>query len=177
MDLEKIEKLNELKEKGLITEEEFAIAKARLLGGNDSTEEKAAESSVPPASAPVTTVLRANNYDYAMIMHLMQFCGWAVPFLGMIVPLVLWQMKKDDPYVDQQGRVIANWIISSFIYAIISVVLCLVLVGFALLGVLFICSIVFTIIGAVDANRGVVKSYPLSIRFFAVTESKPANLP
>jgi uncharacterized Tic20 family protein len=50
-------------------------------------------------------------------------------------------------------------------------VLCLILVGFALLAILFVCSIVFTIMGAMDANKGVIKNYPMSIKFFEVRET------
>ena len=42
-----------------------------------------------------------------------------------------------------------------------------VLVGFPLLGILGVLSIVFPIIGAVKANEGTVWTYPLSIKFFS----------
>ena len=73
MDLEQIEKLNDLKQKGLISEEEYQQAKARILGGqNDKV--------VQPH-----TILQTNNYDYAMVLHLTQFCSWLFPFLGLLV--------------------------------------------------------------------------------------------
>jgi uncharacterized protein len=40
-----------------------------------------------------------------------------------------------------------------------------------MLTVLAICSVIFIIMGALDANKGIVKSYPLSIQFFSVTET------
>jgi uncharacterized protein len=159
MDLTQIEKLNELKEKGMISDEEYQAAKSRILGSDTA------------AQVPIRTVLTANNYDYAMVMHLTQFCSWLFPFLGLIVPLIMWQTKKEDPYVDQQGRVVMNWLLSSLIYVIVSIILCFVLIGFLLLAIIFICSLIFTIMGAIDANKGIIKNYPLTIKFFAVEEN------
>lgn len=160
MDLEQIEKLNELKQKGLISDEEYQQAKARILGGN-----------VDVAQTP--TIVRANNHDYSLALHLSQFCAWLVPFMGIIVPLIMWQVKKDDPYVNEQGKVVMNWVFSSLIYCVISVVLCFVLIGFALLAILFVGSIVFTIMGAMNANTGIIKNYPFTIKFFSVKETVP----
>jgi hypothetical protein len=165
MDLDQIEKLNDLKQKGLISEEEYQQAKERILGAQPQQ--------AAPAQQP-HTIMQTNNYDYALILHLTQFCSWLVPFLGLIVPLIMWQSKKEDPYIDEQGKVVMNWVFSSIIYGLVSLLLCLILVGFALLTILFICSIVFTIMGAMDANKGVIKNYPLSIKFFDVRETARA---
>ena len=166
MDLDQIEKLNDLKQKGLISEEEYQQAKERILGAQ------------PQQSAPTQpqTILQTNNYDYAMVLHLMQFCSWLFPFLGIIVPLVMWQSKKEDPYVDEQGKVVMNWVFSSLIYFLVCVVLCFIVVGFFLMAVLFVCSVVFTIMGAMDANKGIIKNYPMAIKFFAVRETPRAPI-
>jgi len=161
MDLDQIEKLNDLKQKGLISEEEYQQAKERILGA-------------PTTSAqPIPNM---SNYDYAMVLHLTQFCLWLFPLVGIVVPLVMWQTRKDDPYVDQQGRVVMNWFFSSLIYAAIGFVLIFVLIGFVLLPLLAICSVVFTIMGALDANKGVIKNYPLSIKFFDVRETASTSV-
>lgn len=171
MDLDQIEKLNDLKQKGLISEEEYQQAKERILGAQP---QHAAQSQAPH------TIMQTNNYDYAMVLHLTQFCSWLFPFLGLIVPLIMWQSKKEDFYVDEQGKVVMNWVFSSLIYFLISALLCLIVVGFFLMAILFVCSIVFTIMGAMDANKGVIKNYPMSIKFFDVNETPrppiaPAN--
>lgn len=162
MDLDQIEKLNDLKQKGLISEEEYQQAKERILGAQPQQ--------AAPAQQP-HTIMQTNNYDYAMVLHLTQFCSWLFPFLGLIVPLIMWQSKKEDPYIDEQGKVVMNWVFSSLIYFLVSAILCLIVVGFFLMAVLFVCSIVFTIMGAMDANKGVIKNYPLAIKFFDVRET------
>lgn len=164
MDLDQIEKLNDLKQKGLISEEEYQQAKERILG---------AQPQQSAAAAQPHTILQTNNYDYAMVLHLTQFCSWLFPFLGLIVPLIMWQSKKEDAYVDEQGKVVMNWVFSSIIYGIVGIILCFVLIGIPLLILLFICSVVFTIMGAMDANKGIIKNYPMSIKFFDVRETAP----
>jgi uncharacterized Tic20 family protein len=154
MDLEKLEKLNELKEKGAITEEEYQKAKAETLAPSKS--------------------LDVNNLDdrsYSMLMHFAQFCSFIVPLLGWVVPLVMWLTRRDNDYIDQHGKVVANWIISAFIYSLICFVLMFVLIGFLFFVVLVICSIVFTIMGGIQAKDGIIRNYPLAIRFFAVQET------
>ena len=158
MDLDQIEKLNDLKQKGLLSEEEFQQAKVRILNGQ-------------PEAAQPQTVVSTNNYDYALILHLTQFCSWLFPFLGLVVPLILWQSKKDDPYINEQGKVVMNWLFSSLIYAVVSIILCFVVIGIFMLLALAVCSIVFTIMGAMDANKGVIKNYPMAIKFFDVKET------
>jgi len=165
MDLDQIEKLNDLKQKGLISEEEYQQAKERILGAQPQQ--------AAPAQQP-HTIMQTNNYDYALVLHLAQFCSWLFPLLGLIVPLIMWQSKKEDPYVDEQGKVVMNWVFSSIIYGIVGIILCFVLIGIPLLILLFICSVVFTIMGAMDANKGVIKNYPLSIKFFDVRETPRA---
>ncbi|WP_049630953.1 DUF4870 domain-containing protein [Cellvibrio sp. pealriver] len=165
MDLDQIEKLNDLKQKGLISEEEYQQAKERILGAQT---QRAAQ---PDTQLQPHTIMQTNNYDYAMVMHLTQFCSWLFPFLGIIVPLIMWQSKKDDPYVNEQGKVVMNWIFSSVIYVVVAIILCFVLIGIPLLVLLFICSIVFTIMGAMDANKGIIKNYPMAIKFFDVSET------
>lgn len=170
MNLEQIEKLNELKEKGMITEEEFLRAKEKILAGEPVN--PAPEAASNPAPAPRPIEIKTNNYDYAMMMHLAQFASILIPLLGLIIPLVMWQSRKnDDDYIDQQGKVVMNWALSSLIYAIVSWILVFVLVGFVLLFALFVCSIIFIIMGSINANKGVVKNYPLSIKFFQVNET------
>lgn len=104
--------------------------------------------------------------QYAMFIHLSQLAGSIIPILGWVLPLVLWQSKKDQSaYIDVHGKIVMNWIISSLIYGIISIILAFIGVGVILLIVLGICSIVFIVVGAIKANNGETWPYPLSIRF------------
>jgi len=153
MDLGKIEKLHELREKGAISEEEFTQAKAKLLN----------ETSVFDGATA-----NLDNKNYSMLMHFSQLLCFVLPIFGLAVPLIMWLVKKDDDYIDQQGRIICNWILSSLIYLLIGIVLAFIIIGFFWLFALFICSIIFAIMGGIRAKDGVIRSYPLSIPFLTI---------
>lgn len=107
-----------------------------------------------------------NDKQYAMFIHLSQLAGLIIPLLGWALPLILWINKKNSSaFIDANGKIVMNWIISSLIYAIISYLLIFIFIGVILLGVLGICSIIFTIMGCIKANNGETWSYPLSIHF------------
>lgn len=104
---------------------------------------------------------------WALILHLSVLSGLIVPMAGLIVPVVIFILKKDQiPGLVPHGHVVFNWLISVLIYAVISMVLLLIGIGALLLAVLAILSLVFPIIGAVKASEGKVWPYPLSIKFF-----------
>jgi len=169
---DEIGKLHDLKAKGAITEEEFAKAKADLLAKNQSAGEKIKDT--------VDGVAKDTNM-WGMFIHLAQFAGYLVPYAGFILPIVLWQIKKDESSViDRHGKIVTNWIISATIYSV--GVFLLTLVSFGLLGILFIplvlVGIVFPIIGAVKANNGEIWAYPMSIQFFKLDEpAAPPSVP
>ena len=104
---------------------------------------------------------------WGMILHLSVFAGYVIPLAGVIAPIVIWQVKKDQlERIDEHGKNVANFMISYFIYGVIGVLLCFVLIGIPIVAILGIAGIVFPIIGAVKASSGEVWEYPLSIHFF-----------
>ena len=109
----------------------------------------------------------AETRQMALLLHLSHFAGWVIPVLGLVAPIVVWQLKKNDlPGLDAHGKNAANWIISELIYGAVCFVLCFVVIGFPLLMLLGLMSAVFPIIAAVKANNGEVWKYPLAISFF-----------
>lgn len=116
---------------------------------------------------PVTLQSEKETNTWALILHLSVLSGLIVPMAGLIVPVVIFILKKDQlPGLVPHGHVIFNWLISVLIYAVISMILLIVGIGALLLAVLAILSLVFPIIGAVKASEGQVWPYPLSIKFF-----------
>lgn len=156
MPYEQLEKLDELRQKGIITDDEFQAEKARLLGG--------AAGNAIPAGEKRYWGMELNSF--CMLMHLASLGNFLVPFGGLILQIVMWATQKgESDTIDIHGKIVLNWYISLFIYSIISVLLIFVIIGIPLLIALFICDLVFAIMGAVKANNGVVWRYPLSIRF------------
>ena len=103
---------------------------------------------------------------WGMLSHLLALSGYiGIPFGNILAPLIIWLVKKDESqFVADQAKESLNFQISQTIYAIISGILIVVLIGFVLLGVIWVAGIVFAIIGTVKANDGVHYRYPLTIR-------------
>jgi hypothetical protein len=104
---------------------------------------------------------------WAMILHLSMLSGLIVPLAGLIVPIIIYILKKDElPGLVPHGYVVFNWMISAIIYAIICIILMIVVIGIPLLFALGLVSLIFPIVGGIKASDGEVWPYPLSIKFF-----------
>lgn len=155
MKYEDLKILDELREKGSITEEEFHREKAKILNGHyNRTDDE---------SAFKKPLFDLEENTYLMLMHLSQLAGLMVPLIGFIIPVVLWLANKDvNEKVNENGRNILNFIISYTIYAVI---LCITIIGIPLAMILGIIYVIFVIIASIKANNGVSWKYPMSIEF------------
>lgn len=106
---------------------------------------------------------------WAMFCHLAGLAGFIIPVIlsGIIAPLIIWQIKKDDhPFIDENGKEALNFQISIGIYALVSILLIPVFcIGAFLLTAVGIFNLVFMLIAAIKANNGFHYRYPLCIRF------------
>jgi len=132
-----------------------------------------------PAEAPQSATCaeqpqagKETNRDarmWAMFCHLAGLAAFlpVAPVLGgIIAPLIIWQIKKDDfAFVDEQGKEAVNFQISIILYALGAALLCFACIGVFLLPAVCIFDVVFLLIAAVKANDGVHYRYPLTIRF------------
>jgi len=115
---------------------------------------------------PPQQLQTADERQWGMLLHLSQFAAYVIPVFGLLAPILIWQMKKDEmPGIDAHGKMVTNWIISSIIYAIVSGVLSIIAIGLLGLLALAIMCIVFPIIGGIKANNGEFWEYPLTIKF------------
>jgi uncharacterized Tic20 family protein len=160
-----LEKLQELHRSGAINDDEYTLAKAKLLSQAPHAE-PVFPSSPPTGLNPPS--LEQQTRQWAFFLHLSVLAGFVVPLAGLIVPIVIWQLKKADlPGIDQHGKNAANWIVSGIIYGVGCVLLFFVIIGIPLLVGLLVLSIVFPIIAAIKANNGEIWAYPLAITFFS----------
>jgi uncharacterized Tic20 family protein len=104
---------------------------------------------------------------WAMICHIIALVGLLGNGIGFLLgPLIVWLLTKEDhPFIDEQGKESVNFQITMIIIALVSLVLCLLFIGFLLLWAVGIIMVIFPIIGAMKANEGERYRYPLSIRF------------
>ncbi|MDO5664441.1 MAG: DUF4870 domain-containing protein [Bacteroidia bacterium] len=153
MKYEDLKILDELREKGSITEEEYQREKEKIL--NDTTTSSSSIGAKPLFGLAENT--------YLMLMHLSQFLGLTIPLAGFIAPVVMWILNKDtNANVDLHGKNILNFTISYLIY---TAVLTVTLIGIPLLFVLAIIYIIFVIMAALKANNGEYWKYPFIIQF------------
>jgi uncharacterized Tic20 family protein len=99
--------------------------------------------------------------QWAMFIHFSILAGWAVPIGGLIVPIILWQIKKDElPGIVPHVHVVLNWIVSSLVYALICFILTFIVIGFFGFMALGLATIIFAVIGGIKANEGELWEYP-----------------
>jgi len=143
-----------------------------MTEGNESPENSGGEQTEQPPVVEPIDAGREPNKDarmWAMFCHLGGFAGLlpiAPVFGSIIVPLVIWQIKKDDfEFVDKHGREAVNFQISILIYSLVAGLLCFACVGVVLLPAVYVFDLVFLLIAAIRANDGREYSYPLTIQF------------
>ncbi|MCM3767885.1 DUF4870 domain-containing protein [Neobacillus niacini] len=96
---------------------------------------------------------------FAVVLYVLNF------FAPVIGPLIIWLIKKDESaFIDYHGKEYFNFMISYFIYSVVSGILVLVLIGALLLWVLGIAAFIFNIIAAVKAYEGQHYRFPLIFR-------------
>jgi uncharacterized Tic20 family protein len=116
---------------------------------------------MPSDHAPVRD---KETNQWAMFIHFSILAGWVVPIAGLVVPIILWQMKKDDlPGIVPHAHIVLNWIVTSLVYGAICLVLMLVLIGFLGFIALGLVTVIYAIIGGLKANEGEVWEYPGTI--------------
>ncbi|MGI6047840.1 MAG: DUF4870 domain-containing protein [Petrimonas sp.] len=155
MKYEDLKILDELREKGSITEEEYQREKTKILDDTTSS------SSSFGGSKPLFGL---GENTYLMLMHISQLLGLLIPLGGFVAPVLMWITNKDtNANVDLHGKNILNFTISYLIY---TAVLAITIIGIPLLFVLGIIYVIFLIMAAVKANNGEYWRYPFIIQFF-----------
>ena len=162
--VEDLERLEALRREGTLSDEEFQSAKSKLIN----------EDSPTGGLGGALDNLSSDVNQWAMMIHLSQLFGFVVPVAGLVVPIILWQLKKEtSETVDQHGRVVTNWIITEVVLGFCSVILVYLLIGIPLLLGLAVVGVVFPVIGGIKANNGELWPYPMTINFLPVGEKTP----
>ncbi len=158
-----LQTLSQLHESGALSDDEFALAKTKLLHEQGATQPAwgaMGDADVGPEKQDHQT------RQWAFTLHISILAGFLMPFAGLIAPIVIWQLKKDElPGIDAHGKNAVNWIISAMIYTVVSILLVFVIIGIPMLVALGAAGIAFPIIAAIKANHGELWKYPLSIAF------------
>ncbi len=149
-----LEQLKKLFDSGALTESEYYAQKEKILNSPE-VEEK-------------TLHWGTDERTFCLMMHLSQYSSFIIPFAGMVLPIVMWSTERTkSPFIDQVGVHLVNWIISSFIYAIIFGILCFAIVGIPLLIALVIVMLIYPAIGAINAGNGEAWRPPFTMAFIS----------
>jgi len=108
-----------------------------------------------------------DSQQWAMIAHLSALIGFVIPFGNLIGPLVVWQLKKDMPFVVDQGKEALNFQITVAIAVFACLLLSLIVIGMLLLPVVAIGALVLTVIAGIKANDGEAYRYPFTLRLIS----------
>ena len=163
---EKLQKLKELHDNGVLTDEEFQKEKEKLINDTDGTQSSNRQTT---AGRPMYGM---EENSFLMLLHLSQFAGYIVPGRGFALPIILWYNEKDrNANVDRHGKNILNFIISYMIYMAILFILSFALIGLPFMWILGLLVPTFTIVAAVKASSGVYWKYPATIEFFKINIS------
>ena len=100
-----------------------------------------------------------------MAVHLGAFAGHIFPFAHIIVPLIVWMLKKDaSSFVNDQGKESVNAQLTFTLYCIPCALLWLVFIGIPLTFGLYVANCILVIVAAMAANEGRTYRYPLILR-------------
>jgi uncharacterized protein len=85
-------------------------------------------------------------------------------FVGFIAGLLIYLLKKDDAYVQDQAKESLNWSITLFFGFLIGFVLTFVIIGIFINLALILMNLVVCIMGAIAASNGKPFRTPFAIR-------------
>lgn len=101
----------------------------------------------------------SNDKNIAVLTHLGGI------FFGLIPALIVWLLKKEDSvFVGEQAREALNFQITVLLGYMGAWMLAWVLVGFALLPLIYVGNLVLCIIAAVKVSKGEDYKYPFALR-------------
>ena len=117
---------------------------------------------------PANGQLVEENKDvrmWAMLCHLSALAGGVIPFGHIVLPLIIWQIKKaESPFIDAAGKEAVNFNITATIYLFAAALTIFIFVGFLLVPAVAIAAVVLVIMAGIKANNGEAYRYPYTIR-------------
>ena len=112
-----------------------------------------------------TIVIEPQDRTLAMLTHLSGLAGYIIPLGGVLVPIIIWVVKKDDRVIAAIAKQAILLNVAVFVcgLALALLLLTVILIPVTFLGwsVLGLIAVVLPIIGAVKASDGEYYTYPV----------------
>lgn len=108
--------------------------------------------------SPVTQTVSQDSKNIALLMWL------GAIFFSFVPGLIVYLLKTEDSYLADQSKEALNWSITVFLGCVIGTILCVILIGFLVLFAIWICNVIFCILGAIATSKGEYYRVPFAIR-------------
>jgi uncharacterized Tic20 family protein len=116
------------------------------------------EPPLAPSSVPPTP----DERTWGMLAHLSSVIAILLGGLSFLGPLIVWIVKKDQSaFVADQGKEALNFQIAVLLASLVCGVTCILAI---LIPIILVANIVYSIIAAMEANKGVYYRYPYTLR-------------
>jgi uncharacterized Tic20 family protein len=119
-----------------------------------------------------------NDTSAAFLIHISALASYIFPFGGVLAPLIIWQVKKNEStYLDEQGKAAVNFNLSFTLYSFIFGLSIFSTFFFnfpnfvglfgsiSLIAIIGIVRFIFIVMAAIKANNNEYFKYPLTIEF------------
>lgn len=106
--------------------------------------------------------MNSDERIFSLLCHLIAL----VPYLGVLGPLIIWFLRRDEyAEVDRQGRDSINFQLSILVYSFVAGLLTILGIGVLLLTLIGIFNLVVVIVASIKSYNGERFEYPFSIKF------------
>lgn len=114
-----------------------------------------------------TSKIHRDDKNLAVLAHLLPLLGFMMPGLNVVIPLVIWWLKRDkSTFVEHHARESLNFQITFSLLCVLWSVLIVFLVGWLLLPlvpVVLIVALLFMFRAAMKAGNGEFYRYPFTV--------------
>jgi uncharacterized Tic20 family protein len=117
----------------------------------------------PPNANPYQSQAPMNPSDEKLWATLIHIGGILFGFLPALIGYLV--LKDRGPFIRAHTATALNFQITLLIGYVVGSILVVVLIGFFILFLVWLASIIFGIIAALAANKGEAYTYPLAIKF------------
>ncbi|GAB5524451.1 MAG: DUF4870 domain-containing protein [Roseivirga sp.] len=110
--------------------------------------------------------MTAKERPWVLGAHIGTLLGYTIAFGSFLVPLFIWLSKRDESeLIASHAKASLNFQLSMLVYGVIAAFLVLFIVGIPLLIVIAIVNVVCVILATIEADKGGLYKYPLTIEF------------
>jgi uncharacterized Tic20 family protein len=115
--------------------------------------------------APESPTIAPEDRTFAALTHLSGLSGYVVPLGGVLVPIIIWMVRKDSPLIVALAKqalllnVIVFLLVAVTAVLWVTIILIPIVILFWIL--LAIVAVAIPVIGAIKASQGTYYRYPL----------------